>query len=788
MNISSRLNNQLPVCLLMAVLLAVSLPGLLVAGGAAAVARLQESFDASPAVRKKIYTEVIKLGGEATGADSLGRLARAVALFQRGMDEEDEFVDRIVKGAPSFRHISREGQPFLTDFRAAAAGFTALDSIFPFTTEYARAAGIIAVNWHDGEALYRAALEFGRSWPVSRFTRRILLLAGCRLLLEKKYKAAAGPLQALLDESAGNSQAKDACRIVEALKGAGGLKLSPEQMLQWAIAQGLSGHSVLTDLIKRYPDSVQAERAYLRIFENINRGFAARTLSHNRRNAKLLERYFSRFASRFPNSALMERALLLRSEFNYRCGKKCQAIARKNDYSWRKYKSGKRRSTARRYFGYAATYFARVAAVDSITAARFPASDARMNAGLLLARSQIERDRFEQALEGLKGLLAAGPDEELAVEIVSYAGLICYHEGRYPEALEVLSPWAGARFSAYEGWQRTMLFLGKSQQVLGDEEMAARTFAVLSRVYPYTYYGIRARSLKHGILKGRQGGVPWVSQLPMVQSPRFPDTMSTVGRTVQEHAGKWRELGFHAEAAYIYAHGMSLAPGDLRLRFSYHENFLDAGLFSRVLRGFRGPFRKYLQQGGLGLPENFWRIAFLSPRQNTKVIVREGERRAIPPGLITAVMRQESNFHPEAKSHAGAVGLMQLLPSVGRRLARGEGIGRVGTRRLYDPAVNIRLGVKFLSSNLKKYDGNIALAISSYNADPRNLPAWLERSRQAGVTQDGFDLDLFIELIPLEETYYYNRIVLTNYWRYQELGGESRNLFAWKLPEFSAVN
>ena len=787
MNIYRSFKNRLPVCLLAVILLATGVPASFAASSTDAVARLQDSFDASPAGRKKIYTEVIKLNGEAMGADSLGRLARAVALFQRAMDNEDEFVDRVVKGAPSFSHISRDTQPFLADFRAASAEFGVIASIFPFTAEYARAAGIIAGNWDDCEAMCREALEFGRIWPASRFTRRILLLAGCRLLLDKKFNAAAGCFQTLLDESLTNSQARDACRVVEALRGTGGLKLSPEHKLQWAIAQGLSGHSDLTELIKRYPDSPQAERAYLRIFENINRGFAARTLSHNRRNATLLEKIFSQFTSRFPDSPQMERALLLRSEFNYRCGKKCQAIARKNDYSWRKYKSSKRRNTARRYFGFAATYFARVAAVDSIAAARFPASDTRMSAGVLLARSNIERDRFEQAQALLSGLLADGPGEELAVEIVSYAGLIHYHEGHYIEAMELLSQYAEVRFSAYEGWQRAMLFLGKSQHVMGDEEMAALTLAILSRVYPYSYYGIRARLLKHELIKDVSGAIPWVSQLPMVQLPRFPDTLSTVGQAAEESAVRWRELGFHAEAAYVYSHGMSLAPKDLRLRFGYHENFLDAGLYSRVLRGFRGPFRKYLQQGGLGLPESFWRIAFLNPEENTKTINREGERRGIPPGLITAVMRQESNFHPAAKSHAGAVGLMQLLPSVGRRLARGEGIGSVSTRRLYDPSVNIRLGTKFLASNLKKYKGNIALAISSYNADPRNLPAWMERSHPADSKGNGFDLDLFIELIPLEETYYYNRIVLTNYWRYQELGGESKDLFAWKLPEFSGV-
>ena len=120
--------------------------------------------------------------------------------------------------------------------------------------------------------------------------------------------------------------------MVDALDGAGGLRLSPEQMLQWGIAQGLGGYSDLSKLIKRFPGNPQAEKAYLQIFDNVVTGFAARTLTRNRTNADLVERLFKEFSTAFPNSPEMARALMLRAQISYRTGKKCQAIARKNDY------------------------------------------------------------------------------------------------------------------------------------------------------------------------------------------------------------------------------------------------------------------------------------------------------------------------------------------------------------------------------------------------------------------------------------------------------------------------
>jgi soluble lytic murein transglycosylase len=174
----------------------------------------------------------------------------------------------------------------------------------------------------------------------------------------------------------------------------------------------------------------------------------------------------------------------------------------------------------------------------------------------------------------------------------------------------------------------------------------------------------------------------------------------------------------------------------------------------------------------------------LNPELYENIIAKQGAKYGIPPALITAIIRQESNFHPRASSHAGAVGLMQVLPSIGRRLSRSLGLGKLTRQQLFNPEVNLKLGVKFLATNLAKYNGNIALAISCYNADSRNLPSWIERSKPENRNGE-FDLDLFIELIPLEETHDYNIRVLTNFWRYQEVYGEKKNLFDWQLSSYA---
>jgi len=157
---------------------------------------------------------------------------------------------------------------------------------------------------------------------------------------------------------------------------------------------------------------------------------------------------------------------------------------------------------------------------------------------------------------------------------------------------------------------------------------------------------------------------------------------------------------------------------------------------------------------------------------------------AVEPALAMAIIRQESEFDPNARSHADARGLMQLLPSTARSVARKAGI-KTTTAKLYQPQHNIRLGSLYLAGLLEQFNGTLPLAIASYNAGPGRVHEWLKRFG-AFPHRGNLNQQLkWLEQIPFSETRNYVQRVMENYRVYQKLLNHNATLSpqtAFHLP------
>lgn len=144
---------------------------------------------------------------------------------------------------------------------------------------------------------------------------------------------------------------------------------------------------------------------------------------------------------------------------------------------------------------------------------------------------------------------------------------------------------------------------------------------------------------------------------------------------------------------------------------------------------------------------------------------------ALQPQWLYAIARQESAFMADARSSAGALGLLQLMPGTAQHVARGLGI-KVDPQQLVQPGSSIRLGSVYLSDLLRRFDGNRVLATAAYNAGPSRISGVL-RNQPGQVSTD-----VWVETLPYRETRDYVQNVLTFAVIYSQRLGQPGSLLA----------
>jgi soluble lytic murein transglycosylase-like protein/TolA-binding protein len=144
------------------------------------------------------------------------------------------------------------------------------------------------------------------------------------------------------------------------------------------------------------------------------------------------------------------------------------------------------------------------------------------------------------------------------------------------------------------------------------------------------------------------------------------------------------------------------------------------------------------------------------------MIQQKAQEQELDPYLVLALIRQESLFDSRARSPATALGLMQLLPSTAGRVARQIGVPPPSNEQLFEPEVNLMLGIQYLKDLLKRYSNNWYKAIAAYNAGEGAVDRW-ERE----ILTD--DEEEFVERIPYLETRAYVKLVMRNHRIYSRL-------------------
>ena len=284
---------------------------------------------------------------------------------------------------------------------------------------------------------------------------------------------------------------------------------------------------------------------------------------------------------------------------------------------------------------------------------------------------------------------------------------------------------------------------GRAWERLGDSATARIRWSEVTTREPASYYAmLAARRLQRE---------PWAPGAGTDST-----TMDSTMLGALHRAELLLHLGMEDEAQLEYDWVASQAERSVGATLAAAHAFRKRDLAPRAIR----LGNKALSSGAA---RDQYLYEVLYPLAFRGALTREAERHRLDPALVAALIRQESSFEPRATSRAGARGLMQIMPAVGRQLASAEDYHIWDAELLYQPDVSLELGTTHLAGLLSGYS-HVAHALAAYNAGSSRAKRWLEKS---GTN----DPEVFVERIPFRETRDYVRIILRNQELYRSIYG-----------------
>ena len=329
------------------------------------------------------------------------------------------------------------------------------------------------------------------------------------------------------------------------------------------------------------------------------------------------------------------------------------------------------------------------------------------------------------------------------------AAWLSYRLGRFDDAARLME----AQIRLYPNATETVAALywrGRLHEINDhNPAMAAASYRALLRSYPHYYYAQMARQRLAAL-----GNQPAASnpQLDSFQPPAEQKLVESFPEA-SPHLAKARLLANAGLNDYV-AREINADPdfsnlGDLAaasIYASYGETY-------RALRSAKRALAHTASSSMESIPLTYWHILYPQPYWAT--IKAEAEKKNLDPYLVASLIRQESEFSSSVISYANAYGLMQLLPSTGKVMAREEGMKTVQPYQLLDPETNIKLGTRYLHQLLEKFGGVQEYALAAYNAGDGRVVDWESAGPYRG-------MDEFVESIPFTQTREYVQAIMRN--------------------------
>ena len=307
-----------------------------------------------------------------------------------------------------------------------------------------------------------------------------------------------------------------------------------------------------------------------------------------------------------------------------------------------------------------------------------------------------------------------------------------------------------------------LYWLGRNAERNGNPARARAFFKKAVERFPSGYFGYAAQNRLDKLGPGDEDAPDFLAQIPPAPPLRpFDEPVAPNAFERWNRAQALRTIAFDssAELELKAAYAATASP---RFILDAAEAAFAQGHFATGMAYARLAVPNFDARKFSDVPVNVWKVLYPLPYE--AALRREAERNNFDPMFAAGLIRQESTFQADAVSHANAIGLMQLLPKEGRRLAKQCKI-RFNRTSLFDPTVNIELGMLYIAE-LFRSTGAPEYAAAAYNAGDERLAQWkAERTYE--------EIPEFVESIPITETREYVQIVIRNAAMYRLLYGES---------------
>lgn len=398
---------------------------------------------------------------------------------------------------------------------------------------------------------------------------------------------------------------------------------------------------------------------------------------------------------------------------------------------------------------------------------------------LMSAARILESDNFlDDAAQTWQRVADEYPENTQTAQALFLAGIVKYRENKYEEALPIFQR-SLLLSSEKEDQARAYLWIGKTQQKLGDQAAVQTAWQQAQSIDPTGYYSERARELLIGrapfsapatydinvdLETERADAAAWMRlKFNLPADDNLDGLGSLAGDPRIVRGTEFWELGMYDEARLEFEDLREAISTDPESSYRLANYLLDLGLYRSAIFAARQVLTL------AGLDENVSSLAappyFNHVRYGTyyaDLIVPEAEAQGLHPLFLFSVVRQESLFEGFVHSSAGARGLMQIIPSTGASIANALGWpSPYDAEDLYRPTVSLRLGAHYLATNRDALGGDMFAALAAYNAGPGNAAEW----KAIG----GDDPDLLLEVIRFQETRDYIRYIYEIYTIYRML-------------------